>query len=151
MMGLSRKTTPVEGLPDGRTEELLIRSYEWVRYASLAGTRIIGGMGKVLKHFIDEQHPDDIMSYADLEWSDGAVYQALGFEAEGKRPAVAFIIGTDNKRRPIGTDDRRAPIGTATRLRLQVTAAGKPASSPDDRYFLNFGSMKYRLKLTDYK
>ena len=46
-----------------------IRSYEWTRYASLPGIRLSGGMGKVLKAFIKEVQPDDIMTYADLEWS----------------------------------------------------------------------------------
>ena len=47
------------------------KSAEWVRYASLPDIRVIGGMGKLLKHFIEETGPDDVMSYADLEWTDG--------------------------------------------------------------------------------
>ena len=61
-----------------------ISSYEWVRYASLEGVRITGGMGKILQHFIDEVHPDDVMTYADVSWPDGGdVYSKLGFEEEG--------------------------------------------------------------------
>lgn len=63
---------------DGR----VIRSFEWVRYASLPELRIAGGMGKMLKHFIEEMSPDDIMSYADNSWSDGDVYKKLGFTEE---------------------------------------------------------------------
>ena len=44
-----------------------IRSYEWTRYASEPELRVSGGMGKLLKAFIKEVQPDDIMSYADLE------------------------------------------------------------------------------------
>lgn len=108
--------------------ERKIRSYEWVRYASLAGTRISGGMGKMLGHFIREVHPDDIMSYADLEWSDGAVYRRLGFTLEGTRPAVAFEVD--------GMTWERIPAGRGT--------VGSPF------YFINSGSAKYRLKLTEY-
>lgn len=62
-----------------------IRSYEWIRYASLEGTRVVGGMSKILDAFISQVHPDDIMSYADLCWPDGGkVYSTLGFEAEGE-------------------------------------------------------------------
>jgi len=64
---------------DGRS----IRSYEWVRYASLPGTRVLGGMGKILNSFIEDVKPDDIMSYADTAWSDGSVYKKLGFKEEG--------------------------------------------------------------------
>lgn len=65
-----------------------IRSYEWVRYASATGVRVVGGMGKCLQAFMDEVHPDDVMSYADVRWSDGDAYRALGFECEGiiKKP-----------------------------------------------------------------
>lgn len=108
--------------------ERKIRSYEWVRYASLAGTRISGGMGKMLEHFIREVHPDDIMSYADLEWSDGAVYRRLGFALEGTRPAVAFEVD--------GRTWERIPAGRGT------------VESP--LYLINSGSAKYRLKLTEY-
>lgn len=109
---------------------LTIRSYEWVRYASLPGTRIIGGMGKVLKKFIGDIRPDDIMSYADLEWSEGSAYSALGFECEGFRQPVMFTVGRDYVRTPLA--DGEEP-------------------EKDLFFFKNFGSMKYRLKLTDYR
>ncbi len=108
-----------------------IRSYEWTRYASLPGMRISGGMGKLMKAFINEVQPDDIMSYADLEWSEGSVYKSLGFlrESIDKEP-VTFTVN------PV-TYERKAIRNLA----------------PDDHsslFFQNFGSAKYRLKLTDY-
>lgn len=67
-------------LKDGRR----ISSYEWIRYASLPGIRVTGGMGKLLQAFMDEVHPDDVMSYADADYPDGGeVYARLGFVAEG--------------------------------------------------------------------
>ena len=67
-------------LKDGRK----VSSYEWIRYASLPGMRVIGGMGKLLQAFIDEVHPDDVMSYADADYPDGGeAYSKLGFVAEG--------------------------------------------------------------------
>ncbi len=61
-----------------------ISSYEWIRYASLAGVRVVGGMSKLLQAFIDEVHPDDVMSYADSSQEDGGeAYRKLGFEQEG--------------------------------------------------------------------
>jgi len=59
-----------------------IKSYEWVRYASLEGLGVDGGMGKLLKAFVNEVKPDDVMSYADASWSSGDVYRKLGFEEE---------------------------------------------------------------------
>ena len=56
-----------------------LRSYEWVRYAGLPDCRISGGMGKMLKAFTEDVGPEEIMSYADLEWSQGETYRKLGF------------------------------------------------------------------------
>lgn len=63
--------------------EKKVSSYEWVRYASRSDVRVVGGMGKMLQAFVDEVHPDDVMSYADASWSEGDAYKALGFECEG--------------------------------------------------------------------
>lgn len=109
-----------------------IRSYEWTRFASLPGMRISGGMGKMLKAFISEVHPDDIMSYADLEWSEGGVYRQLGFSLEESKGPVTFAVDTRTW--------TRFPI------RQEMT---DPMTG--NRFFQNFGSNKYRLKLTDYK
>lgn len=65
-------------MKDGRE----VRSYEWVRYASLSDVRVIGGMGKILDTFVNEVHPDDVMSYADASWSNGDAYKKLGFTQE---------------------------------------------------------------------
>ncbi len=62
--------------------ERTVKSYEWVRYASLRDCGICGGMSKMLKAFIEEVHPDDVMSYADATWSNGEVYRKLGFTEE---------------------------------------------------------------------
>ena len=107
-----------------------VRSYEWTRFASLPGLRISGGMGKVLKTFIEEVQPDDIMSYADLEWSEGSVYEHLEFMLEGQKEPVLFEIGSEWERLPVKAD---LPDLTG------------------NLFYMNFGSNKYRLKLTEYE
>ncbi len=107
-----------------------IRSYEWTRYASLPGVRICGGMGKLLKAFIAEVRPDDIMSYADLEWSEGEVYRTLGFIGEPGKGPVDFTVNPE-------TWERKAIMP-------------HEVHPPGELHFRNFGSAKYRLKLTEY-
>lgn len=68
-----------------RKGDLRIRSCEWIRYASLDGIGVDGGMGKLLKAFVEEVMPDDVMSYADASWSDGDVYRKLGFREESPK------------------------------------------------------------------
>lgn len=84
--------------PMKRGEEVL-NSYEWVRYASLSGMRIAGGMGKLLEHFIRTHSPQEIMSYADKEWSDGDAYKKLGFELVSESEPIDFIVDTRDFRR----------------------------------------------------
>ena len=64
-------------------EKETICSYEWLRYASLPELRVLGGMGRILARFIEDFHPDDIMSYVPLRHFSGEVYESLGFVCEG--------------------------------------------------------------------
>lgn len=118
--------------------EKVIRSYEWTRYASLPELRISGGMGKLLKAFIQDVHPDDIMSYADLEWSEGKVYEQLGFSLDGEKGPVTFYIDSGFRRLPI------KPSTDMSDLNVIADSAG-------NLIFRNPGSRKYRLKLTEYE
>lgn len=87
----------------GRKNEDGIMSYEWERYASTIGFRIVGGMGKLLNHFVEERMEEidqiEIMSYSDSEWSDGDVYNKLGFSAHSYREPVGFIVDNSTYKR----------------------------------------------------
>ncbi len=74
------------------TKQVEMRSHEWIRYVSLPDVRVAGGMGRLLKAFINDVNPDDVMSYADLEWSDGDVYRKLDFIETGSLPPVEFYV-----------------------------------------------------------
>lgn len=102
-----------------------VRSYEWIRYASLPGVRVVGGMGKLLDAFVEQVKPDDVMSYADLEWSDGSVYKELGFECEGMKDPVMFAVDPS----------------TWTRSAIKA-----PYDADGMLFYKNFGSLKYRKK-----
>lgn len=82
-------------------EEGVFRSTELVRYASLQGVNVVGGLGKLLEHCIEQQRPDDIMTYTDREWSDGEVYEKLGFEkVEETEPMTFWVHPIELKRYP---------------------------------------------------
>lgn len=155
-----------------------IRSYEWTRYASLPGVRVNGGMGKMLKAFIEDVGPDDVMSYADLEWSRGDVYRQLGFVLEGQKKPVLFSVDPGTwKRSPVRPGAAAQSVGPGFAGQADPVIAEDPAIAEDpviaddpaiagptvipvptviagqtgNLYFRNFGSNKYRLKLTDYE
>jgi len=70
----------------------LYRSYEIVRYCNKANCTVIGGFSKLLKHVIKALQPDDIMSYADLDWSSGAIYHKMGFKLVEATPPLCFYL-----------------------------------------------------------
>lgn len=125
-----------------------IRSYEWTRYASLPQVRVNGGMGKLLKAFIQEVHPDDIMSYADLEWSEGGVYEKLGFTAEERKSPVTFEIDSQMQRRPVVLSSASTDHDPES---SHVPDSQSPPVRTGNLFYINQGSMKYRLKLTEYE
>ncbi|MEO6687081.1 MAG: hypothetical protein ABIN24_14015 [Dyadobacter sp.] len=68
------------------------RSFELSRFANLRNTTVVGGFDKLLRAFTEEYKPGDIMTYADLEWSDGASYRRLGFEEIADKDPVHFWL-----------------------------------------------------------
>ncbi|MFA7115687.1 MAG: hypothetical protein WC140_00425 [Bacteroidales bacterium] len=93
-----------------------IKSYEWVRYASSQGIRVVGGMGKVMMSFVRLLRPNnikilkslesfEIMSYADCEWSNGNVYRKLGFQEISIKDPVSFNVDSEFNRCPINKND----------------------------------------------
>ena len=81
------------------------------------------------------------MSYADLEWSWGEAYSQLGFTLEGQKDPVTFVVDGQWRRFPV------KPGMTAETGNKEAVIAG----STGNLFFRNFGSNKYRLKLTDYE
>lgn len=54
--------------------------YEIMRLTSKTNYQIRGGASKLLKYFINNYHPNTIMTYADRRYSIGNVYSQLGFK-----------------------------------------------------------------------
>lgn len=54
--------------------------YEMYRFCNKLNTTVVGGASKLLKYFINEYNPKEIISYADRRWSQGELYEKLGFE-----------------------------------------------------------------------
>lgn len=121
-----------------------IRSYEWIRYASECGTRIPGGMGKILKKFMEDIRPDDIMSYADLEWSDGAVYRRLGFREDGSKDPVLFAIDPVSWTRTVFRDERQFRPSDSN---APVIGGNYTGMDENMLWYMNDGSLKYRYRL----
>lgn len=56
--------------------------WELIRYCSLLNIQVVGGAGKLLKAFEVQYKPKSLLSYADYRWSNGKMYESLGFKLD---------------------------------------------------------------------
>ena len=67
-------------------------SIELMRFANATGSTVQGGLSKLIKHVITTHAPNDVMSYADLDWSYGKGYSKLGFELVEQSPPAEIWL-----------------------------------------------------------
>lgn len=74
--------------------------YELLRFCNKLNTNIIGGASRLLKQFIKDNKPNEIISYADRRWSEGGLYETLGFTFSGiSKPNYFYLINGERKNR----------------------------------------------------
>ena len=74
--------------------------YELLRFCNKLNTNVIGGASKLLKHFIKNNKPQEIITYADKRWSIGNLYYTLGFNyTHDSVPNYFYIINGQRKNR----------------------------------------------------
>lgn len=60
------------------------RSFELIRFCHHSGVRVVGGLSKLIKSFIADFSPGDIVTYVDKDWSQDSSLQTIGFTAVGE-------------------------------------------------------------------
>jgi hypothetical protein len=74
--------------------------YELSRFCNKLNTNVIGGADKLLKYCIKTYQPKEILSYADKRWSQGDLYEKLGFiKSHVNKPNYYYVIGKNRKHR----------------------------------------------------
>jgi hypothetical protein len=72
-------------------------NWELSRFSNLQNTNVVGGASKLLSFFIKKYYPSLIYSYADKRWSNGDLYEKLGFiKTKQNKPNYWYVKG--NKR-----------------------------------------------------
>lgn len=67
--------------------------YELLRFCNKLNTNVIGGASKLLKNFIRNYNPSEIITYANNSYSNGNLYERIGFEYIGEsKPNYHYII-----------------------------------------------------------
>jgi hypothetical protein len=74
-------------------------SAELVRFASKDGTTVVGGLSKLVKHFCKLVQVNDIMSYADKDWSLGRGYEKLKFVKTTETEPIFFYLNKQTLKR----------------------------------------------------
>ena len=71
--------------------------YELLRFCNKINLEVVGAASRLFKHFIIDNKPTSIVSYADRRWSIGNLYNVLGFKLYNmSKPNYFYVI--DNNR-----------------------------------------------------
>lgn len=73
--------------------------YDWElnRFCNNINMYVVGGADKMLKYFINQNKGYVIVSFADKRWSDGNVYNKIGFEKEKETAPNYYYFGKNTK------------------------------------------------------
>ncbi len=74
--------------------------WELLRFCNKVNHSVIGGASKLFKHFIKNYQPKQIISYADRRWSQGNLYNQLGFnKTHNSNPNYFYVINNNREHR----------------------------------------------------
>jgi very-short-patch-repair endonuclease len=99
-LGLRYKGKLVMLMTFGRPRFNSKYKYELLRLCSASGFTVVGGASRLFTHFVraHAHKGDRIVSYANRAWSNGDVYQHMGFKFEGvTRPNYTWYSRKNNQ------------------------------------------------------
>jgi hypothetical protein len=96
-LGLYYDNVLVSIMTFGKRPILNKSEYEMLRFCNKLNTNVVGGASRLLKYFIKNFQPNEIISYADRRWSMGNMYEKLGFEFIENTEPNWFIINGKNR------------------------------------------------------
>ncbi|WP_164109960.1 MULTISPECIES: hypothetical protein [Sphingobacterium] len=69
------------------------RSFELIRFCHKGDTLVVGGLSKLVKAFVGNFNPQDIMTYADKDWAqEDSSLATIGFKVVADLPPQRFAI-----------------------------------------------------------
>ena len=91
------------------------RSHELLRFCSKRDTNVVGGISKLIKAFIKEKKPDDIVTVIDRDWGSGSGWSSLGFENVATMEPIVMVArrfdeGRTSRRHLVGAGIKSADI-----------------------------------------
>lgn len=124
-----------------------MKSGEWnlARFCSRANTGVVGGASKMLDYFVRGWKPKRIISYADMDWSSGQLYERIGFSMAGiLKPDYKYLFQGKRINKQRYTKKRMSAIcghtgGTESEM----------AESLGLLKVYNCGKIKYEIKFSE--
>lgn len=94
--GLYYKDELVQILSMGKSR--FNKKYEWecVRMTIKKDTSVVGGASKLFKHFIKTHNPNTMITYADMRFGEGKVYEKCGFVRENDTDPTYWYFQKNN-------------------------------------------------------
>ena len=86
----------VEVMTFGKSRYNKYMQYELLRLCTLKYTNVIGGASKLFKYFVRKYNPTSIISYANRRFSQGNIYNVLGFKFQGYSAPNYFYLVNGN-------------------------------------------------------
>lgn len=121
-------------------------SYELVRYAT--ESRVVGGFTKLLSYFQNHWKWREIVSFADLRWSAGQLYQNTGWTLVGKlRPDYSYSTGGKTRYHKFNFRRKYLP----SRLSIYDPALSEKANCDLNGILRIWDCGKLKYKLTNLK
>jgi hypothetical protein len=94
-------------------------SAELIQICTDPSVRLVGGLTKLISFYTSIHQVDDVMTYSDLEWSEGIAFQKIGFVHEFSTAPLYFKI-LDNGKRVISKEINSADACNSGNLKLRL-------------------------------
>ena len=72
------------------------KSSELIRFCNISGSRVVGGLTKLINKFQKLHQLDELMTYCDLEWSNGLNFEKLGFTKIETSTPTEFVVNLNS-------------------------------------------------------
>jgi len=74
------------------SKRVIFKNQQWELSRFSTKYNVIGGASKLLKYFVRTYNPEKIISYSDIRWNTGKIYETLGFIEVKQTPPGYFYL-----------------------------------------------------------
>ncbi len=111
------------------------RSHELLRFCSKRGSSVVGGISKLIKAFVKEKSPDDIVTVVDRDWGDGSGWHSLGFHTVATMDPIVMTVCNSNEDEETSLVSRRRHlVGAGIKSRSDIANSDNKNSKDSNSF-----------------